>query len=308
VFADFRVVLDACVLANFAVADVFLRFAEEPRLFLPRWSEEILTETWRTHVKDLGWPERLAGAFDQVLREHFPEALVTGYDWLIDHCQNDPKDRHVLACAIQAKAEVITTFNVRDFPAESLLPWNIVAMHPQDQLLSLYGLYQPLALFKLTQIATEKNIGFEDYLIALGGSSPPSAVIFWKKSDKSNIEAKNAPCGLWQNKPQGFPPKPKVSDRGPWPDAVGKPSLRTRPVGQPARVAFLTGSVPDGSWQKCHDKPIFRHTLRSRERGRKLYAANACCTRIRACRWQANARLEAREANHEPPASSPVAR
>jgi hypothetical protein len=32
IFADFRVVLDACVLANFALADVFLTFAETPRL------------------------------------------------------------------------------------------------------------------------------------------------------------------------------------------------------------------------------------------------------------------------------------
>jgi hypothetical protein len=46
VIADFRVVLDACVLANYAVTDV-LTFAEEPRLYLPRWSEKILDETRR---------------------------------------------------------------------------------------------------------------------------------------------------------------------------------------------------------------------------------------------------------------------
>jgi hypothetical protein len=35
------VVLDACVLANFSLCDTLLRLAEPPRLFEPKWSEEI---------------------------------------------------------------------------------------------------------------------------------------------------------------------------------------------------------------------------------------------------------------------------
>ena len=42
--ADFKVVLDACVLANFGVCDLLLRLAERPRLFLPCWSKEVLDE------------------------------------------------------------------------------------------------------------------------------------------------------------------------------------------------------------------------------------------------------------------------
>jgi hypothetical protein len=45
IFVDFRVVLDARVLANSALVDVFLTFAETPRLYLPRWSEQILEVT-----------------------------------------------------------------------------------------------------------------------------------------------------------------------------------------------------------------------------------------------------------------------
>lgn len=33
--ADFRVVLDACVLANYGVANLLLLLAEKPRLYLP---------------------------------------------------------------------------------------------------------------------------------------------------------------------------------------------------------------------------------------------------------------------------------
>jgi len=57
---DTAVLLDACVLAPFSVCDLFLRLAEEPRLYRPRWSEEILAEVRRTQIDKLGWPEHLA--------------------------------------------------------------------------------------------------------------------------------------------------------------------------------------------------------------------------------------------------------
>jgi hypothetical protein len=57
------------------------------------------------------------------------------------------------------------TFNLRHFPQETLNPWNITALHPQDQLLSLYGLGQQLGLYKLTQIANRKQVDLKDYLI-----------------------------------------------------------------------------------------------------------------------------------------------
>ena len=40
--ADFRVCLDACVLANFPVADLLLKLAERPRQYLPVWSDDIM--------------------------------------------------------------------------------------------------------------------------------------------------------------------------------------------------------------------------------------------------------------------------
>src|ERR1017187_10075715 len=48
------VVLDACVLANFSLCDTLLRLAEPPRLFEPKWSEEIIRETTRTLELNLG--------------------------------------------------------------------------------------------------------------------------------------------------------------------------------------------------------------------------------------------------------------
>jgi len=49
------------------------------------------------------------------------DCLVSGYEPLIAALDlPDPNDRHVLAAAIKAKAQIIVTKNLRDFPAERL--------------------------------------------------------------------------------------------------------------------------------------------------------------------------------------------
>jgi len=45
----------------------------------------------------------------------FPEAEVTGYEHLIAAMKKDEKDRHVVAAAVKAGAQVITTSNLKDF-------------------------------------------------------------------------------------------------------------------------------------------------------------------------------------------------
>jgi hypothetical protein len=45
----------------------------------------------------------------------FPEALVTDYEQHVGAMQNDPKDRHVLAAAVSAKATMVVTQNLKDF-------------------------------------------------------------------------------------------------------------------------------------------------------------------------------------------------
>jgi len=44
--ADYKILLDANVLANYAVCNLYLRLAEKPRLFLPKWSPDILDEVY----------------------------------------------------------------------------------------------------------------------------------------------------------------------------------------------------------------------------------------------------------------------
>ena len=102
--ADYTAVLDACVLIPMPLADTLLRMAETPRLYLPRWSAEIMSEVSRNLVSKLGLTPEQAQRREAVLRLHFPEAWIEGYEPLIPAMQNHPKDRHVLAAALRCGA------------------------------------------------------------------------------------------------------------------------------------------------------------------------------------------------------------
>jgi hypothetical protein len=91
------VLLDAWVLANFSLCDTLLRLVEPPRLFEPRWSEEIIRETICTLESKLGWPSSLTAHLESELGIHFGESWIRGYETLIPQLMNDGKDRHVLA-------------------------------------------------------------------------------------------------------------------------------------------------------------------------------------------------------------------
>jgi hypothetical protein len=58
---------------------------------------------------------------------------VTDYEVVVDSLKlPDADDRHVLAAAIKAKAQIIVTANLRDFPAEALRPWDIDPKSPDE--------------------------------------------------------------------------------------------------------------------------------------------------------------------------------
>lgn len=174
--ADFPVILDACVLANQRVTDLLLRLAETPRLYLPHWSERILDETDRTLNDPLGWPEDLIPYRRQKISESFPEALVEGFEPIESGLSNHPKDRHVLAAAIRGKCEVIVTFNLKDFPSESLEAWCIEAHHPSKFLASLYSINQALVVQRLHEIGANLGKPVQQVLEQLSDPVPAFAL------------------------------------------------------------------------------------------------------------------------------------
>ena len=51
---DRTVVLDACVLVPMPLADTLLRLAAGPRLYLPKWSDQIMVEVTRALQENFG--------------------------------------------------------------------------------------------------------------------------------------------------------------------------------------------------------------------------------------------------------------
>jgi predicted nucleic acid-binding protein len=134
-------VYDANILYPAPVRDLFIRLAQTG-VVRARWTEEIHEEWLRNVLKDNPQlsPERLART-RALMNEAVRDCLVTGYEDLIASLSlPDPDDRHVLAAAIRAGAEVIVTYNLSDFPSDTLARFDIEALHPDDFLLSLLDL------------------------------------------------------------------------------------------------------------------------------------------------------------------------
>jgi len=146
----FRVVLDACVLIPYHLSDLLLRLAEAD-LFDPRWSADLMDEVRRNLTLKLGVPADKAERRVNRMTVSFPLAAVEGYEQLIPAMTNQQKDRHVLAAAIRADADLIVTTNLKDFPVSALEPYGIEAVHPDEFLLDQLDLDPARTLEVLTR-------------------------------------------------------------------------------------------------------------------------------------------------------------
>lgn len=134
--APFRVVLDANVLYPFTLRDTLLRAAAEG-FYQVYWSAQILDEARRSLVESDVMTDEKALRLREVMESAFPEAMVTGHEQLIEAMKNDKKDRHVVAAAVKAGAQVIVTSNLKHFRE---LPEGMEAQSPDDFLCNLFDL------------------------------------------------------------------------------------------------------------------------------------------------------------------------
>jgi hypothetical protein len=72
----------------------------------------------------------------------------------------------VLAAAIKCSAQAIVTFNLKDFPEEGLLPFDIEAIHPDEFLVNQFHLDDALVTQKFTEQAIAIGRTVEDQLRA----------------------------------------------------------------------------------------------------------------------------------------------
>ena len=131
-----RAVLDTSVLFSATLRDTLLRTAEA-RHYTPFWSPDITRELSESLVRHKRATPEKASYLVGEMNGAFVEASVSEFGHLLDRIENHPKDRHVVAAAIAANAEIIVTSNIRHFPSEVLGPHGIASVTPDIFLCSL---------------------------------------------------------------------------------------------------------------------------------------------------------------------------
>jgi len=108
--------------------------------FRARWTQTIHDEWMRNVLQNRPDLRReQLGRTQKLMNAHVRDCLVEDYESLIDTLElPDANDRHVLAAAIHAKADAIITFNLKDFPNETLAPFGIKAIHPDAFIVMLF--------------------------------------------------------------------------------------------------------------------------------------------------------------------------
>lgn len=174
IVAPFKVVLDANVLFPFTLRDVLLRAAADG-MFQLYWSSEILDEVERNLLRKSKMTAPQATRLRSLMTTHFPESMVAGYEQLVPAMTNDAKDRHVVAAAVKAGAQVIVTFNLKDFQS---LPDDLEAQSPDEFLCDLYDL-DPRGILKLLSDAAQAlkrpPRSLQEMIAGLSGSVPEFA-------------------------------------------------------------------------------------------------------------------------------------
>ena len=138
----FSVIYDACVLYPAPLRDFLMRLALSG-LFAARWSDDIQNEWARNLLEARPALAEQVTRTIKLMNQAVPDCRVTGYESLIPGLElPDPNDRHVLAAAILAGAQLIVTFNLKDFPSDYLTTFGIEAVHPDDFIVQQFDLHE----------------------------------------------------------------------------------------------------------------------------------------------------------------------
>lgn len=130
----YTVLLDANVLYSVAICDALMEVAATG-IYAPKWSAKIDEEWVRNLAKKKGFPEERFYTRRDLMHEACPDWEVPHDAWKTLESSihlPDKDDRHVLAAALAGHADSIITQNLKDFPAETLEPFGITALHPDE--------------------------------------------------------------------------------------------------------------------------------------------------------------------------------
>ncbi len=134
------VIYDACVLYPFHLRDLLIRVGQAG-LVHARWTNAILDECFTSITANRPELREPLLRTRQLMNASIRDVLVEDYEELISGLTlPDPDDRPILAAAIKAGAQVIVTFNLKDFPASILDRYGMEAQHPDAFVTNLLDL------------------------------------------------------------------------------------------------------------------------------------------------------------------------
>jgi predicted nucleic acid-binding protein len=132
--------------------DLLLQLATA-NLFRAQWSEEIQEEWINALLREGRHTREQLERTKDLMNAALLDANVTDYASYIGAVTlPDPNDRHVVAAAIKGRADAIVTFNLGDFPATVLAPFNIEAIHPDDFITHQFDLNEAAVIRAATAI------------------------------------------------------------------------------------------------------------------------------------------------------------
>lgn len=141
-------------------------------LYRARWTNLIHEEWIRSVLANR--PDLTRAQLERtrdLMNAHARDALIPGFEDLIPSLTlPDPDDRHVLAAAIRGRVDVIVTYNLKDFPAQSIAPYGIEVQHPDEFLSHLLDLSPGPVLATLQRLRKSLNhppVAIENYLARL---------------------------------------------------------------------------------------------------------------------------------------------
>ncbi len=158
-----RIVLaDANVLYSRVLRD-YLVYAADEGVIAISWSRRILTEAMRhLQANNAAFDDEHAALLIRLLNTAYPQAEVTptaAARRKVDKLDMpDEDDRHVLAAAVTARADILCTNNLKDFPPEAMASVRIELLSA-DALLSRLVTAHPFEMLAAHRISVARLTG-----------------------------------------------------------------------------------------------------------------------------------------------------
>lgn len=133
-----RLLMDACILYPTVLREILVGVAQAGG-FVPLYSDRLLEEWARAAARNAPESAGVARTEIALFRVAFPTGCITPALGAEDALSlPDKDDLHVLAAAIEGKAEAVLTVNLRDFPTRTLGRYGLLVRTPDSVLLELF--------------------------------------------------------------------------------------------------------------------------------------------------------------------------